>query len=112
MCESKSVRFHFLCVATDEDYDSITRELPEGADVELDSGLTGLTVLKVALGSALLRQLTDRTFAALCRQDSIREIKIEGPKLKIEIRDVRARELPLLVSFVKGVVSQGNDAIA
>jgi hypothetical protein len=103
MQEDSDFRFQFLCAATDEDYDAITRELPTGADIELDSGLTGLSVLKVALGSALLHKLADRAFAILCREDSIREIKVQGPNLKIEVRDIRARDLTLLVNFVKAI---------
>jgi hypothetical protein len=110
MQESGDFRFQFQCAATDEDYDAITRELPAGADIELDSGLTGLSVLKVALGSALLRQLSDRVFAALCRQDAVREIKVEGPDLKIEIRDVRARDLTLLVNFVKAIAAEKENS--
>ena len=109
MQESSHFSFQFLCAVTDEDYDVIARELPTGVDVELDSGLTGLSVLKIVLGSALLRRLSDRVFAALCRQDSIREIKVHGPNLKIEVRDVRARDLTLLVNFVKAIAAQTQD---
>lgn len=108
MLDDVRFEFQFECVTTDEDYDTLMRELPTGADLELDSGLTGLSLLKVVLGSAVLHKLVDRSFDLLFRHDSIREIKVSSPKLKIELRDVRARDMTLLVNFLKAVSGQSD----